>query len=101
MHCIRPPPQVKLKDSLMSSITFSPARDAELAWVDGQIHFSAPTAKELGGNPTQNGGKPSTAGDEDSKELNMVPILDALTSAEARRRRRRGMEGLGSFPNYV
>ena len=65
----------------MSSISFSPAKDAELAWVDGQIHFSAPTAREL----TQNGGKTPSEG-EDSKEVNIiVPILDALTSVEARK----------------
>ena len=60
----------------MSAITFRPAKDAELAWVDGQIHFSSPAAREL----TQEGGKPSST---TGQELNMVPILDALTSAEA------------------
>lgn len=32
--------QVKLKDSLVSALEFSKARDAELAWVDGQLDFS-------------------------------------------------------------
>ena len=62
----------------MSSIQFSPAKDAELAWVDGQIHFAAPTARGL----TQNEGVPceNVVGGEDSKEINiMEPILDVLT----------------------
>lgn len=33
--------QVKLTDSLMSGTTFSPGKEAELAWVDGQISVSA------------------------------------------------------------
>lgn len=32
--------QVKLTDALMSSISFSQAKDAELAWVDGRLHYS-------------------------------------------------------------
>lgn len=48
----------------MSAITFNHAKDAELAWVDGQIHFSAPS------------GGPKT------EDLGLVPILDAVTSVE-------------------
>lgn len=33
--------QVKLRDALVSSLQFSRARDAELAWVDGQLHMNA------------------------------------------------------------
>lgn len=33
--------QVKLRDALVSSLQFSRARDAELAWVDGQLHINA------------------------------------------------------------
>ncbi|KAK3733495.1 hypothetical protein QZH41_019405, partial [Actinostola sp. cb2023] len=31
--------QVKLRDALVSSLQFSRARDAELAWLDGQLHM--------------------------------------------------------------
>ena len=37
-------PQVKLTDSLMSAVQFSHAKDSELAWVDGSIHFSSAAA---------------------------------------------------------
>ncbi len=68
--------QVKLKDSLMSSVLFSKAKDAELAWLDGQIHI----------NPAANLGQYINR-TEDSKEsiareLNLVPILDAVPSTE-------------------
>lgn len=33
--------QVKLRDALVSSLQFSRARDAELAWVDGQLHMNS------------------------------------------------------------
>ncbi|XP_064403755.1 cleavage and polyadenylation specificity factor subunit 2-like [Halichondria panicea] len=44
--------QVKLKDSLMSSVNFSHAKDAELAWLDGEIHFTQTTSScpEEGGD---------------------------------------------------
>jgi len=35
--------QIKLKDSLLSSIQFSKTRDIEVAWVDGMITHTAPT----------------------------------------------------------
>ena len=54
----------------MSSISFSQAKDADLAWVDGQIHFSSST-RRTGGNEN-----------EDNKELNLVPVLDALAAPE-------------------
>ena len=68
------PSQVKLKDSLMSSISFSQAKDAELAWLDGLIHI----------NPAANLGQHTSGGNEneDARELNLVPILDALPSVE-------------------
>uniref|UniRef100_A0A8C4N487 Cleavage and polyadenylation specificity factor subunit 2 n=1 Tax=Eptatretus burgeri TaxID=7764 RepID=A0A8C4N487_EPTBU len=36
--------QVRLKDSLVSSLTFRRARDGELAWVDGQLDIRANTS---------------------------------------------------------
>ncbi|CAF4958758.1 unnamed protein product, partial [Rotaria magnacalcarata] len=41
--------QIKLKDSLLSSITFSKTRDVDVAWVDGVIsHGGPPPATPLG-----------------------------------------------------
>lgn len=63
--------QVKLKDSLMSSVVFSQAKDAELSWVDGQIHFSSATSKGVVG----------IGGNENNIEGNktdLVPVLDGL-----------------------
>jgi len=63
--------QVKLKDSLMSSVVFSQAKDAELAWVDGQIHFSSATSKGVVG----------VDGDRNNAEdrkTDLVPVLDGL-----------------------
>ncbi len=61
--------QVKLKDSLMSSVFFSQAKDAELAWVDGEIHFSSVTSKGVMG---------TVEGESGNKELDTVPVLDSL-----------------------
>lgn len=61
--------QVKLKDSLMSSVSFSQAKDAELAWVDGEIHFSSVTSKGVVG---------LVEGRNDGRELDTVPVLDSL-----------------------
>ena len=71
----------------MSAIAFSHAKDADLAWVEGQIHFVNPST-----TPNVN---PSTAGNaasqnangekNENKELNLVPTLDTVPSAEVRR----------------
>ncbi len=60
---------MKLKDSLMSSVFFSQAKDAELAWVDGEIHFSSVTSKGVMG---------TVEGESGNKELGTVPVLDSL-----------------------
>jgi len=53
----------------MSSVTFSQAKDAELAWIDGEIHFSSTTSKSiLGQEETMNGDDTSDG----------VPVLDML-----------------------
>lgn len=62
----------------MSAISFSQAKDAELAWVEGQIHFDSSTSSRELASGNANVG---------NKELNAMPILDALTSAEVRRRK--------------
>ena len=55
----------------MSSVIFSQAKDAELAWVDGQIHFSSATSKGVVGI----GGNENNI--EDHK-ADLVPVLDGL-----------------------
>ena len=54
----------------MSSVTFSQAKDAELAWIDGEIHFSSATSKGILGQEEEsmNGGDSSDG----------VPVLDIL-----------------------
>lgn len=59
--------QVKLTDTLMNSVSFSQARDSELAWVDGNVHFSS--------------AQPDTTADTVKKEGvqgTTIPVLDAL-----------------------
>ena len=60
--------QVKLKDSLMSSVSFRQAKDAELAWIDGQIKFSSATSKGIVG----------VEGHEmEENKTDLIPVLDA------------------------
>lgn len=60
--------QVKLKDSLMSSVSFRQAKDAELAWIDGQIHFSSATSKGIVGLEEQ---------EMEDNKTDLIPVLDA------------------------
>ena len=53
----------------MSSVSFSQARDAELAWVDGIIHFSSATPMGVKGQVEE--------GEEESQIQNLTPVLDA------------------------
>lgn len=53
----------------MSSVAFSQAKDAELAWIDGEIHFSSTTSKSILGQ------EESINGDDTSDG---VPVLDVL-----------------------
>ena len=53
----------------MSSVTFSQAKDAELAWIDGEIHFSSSTSKSILGQEESMNGDDSSDG---------VPVLDVL-----------------------
>jgi len=52
----------------MSSVAFSQAKDAELAWIDGEIHFSSNTSKSILGQE---------AGDNE-ETTDGVPVLDVL-----------------------
>ena len=67
---------MKLKDSLMSSVVFSQAKDAELAWIDGEIHFSSVTSKTIIGQEEPMNGDDSSGG---------VPVLDVMPHADTGR----------------
>ena len=56
----------------MSAIAFNHAKDAELAWVDGQINFGSSSSGE-GVAKTEEAA---------SKEAGSVPILDTMSSVE-------------------
>ncbi|XP_035684217.1 cleavage and polyadenylation specificity factor subunit 2-like [Branchiostoma floridae] len=80
--------QVKLKDSLVSSLQFYKARDTELAWVDGQLDLTTPATdtsalleegevQEMEEEEEQKKkGKSAKAAAEESRET--VPTLEAL-----------------------
>lgn len=53
----------------MSSVTFSQAKDAELAWIDGEIHFSSSTSKSILGQEESMDSEDTSDG---------VPVLDVL-----------------------
>lgn len=57
----------------MSSVSFRQARDAELAWIDGQIHFSSATSKGVIGME-----------EEEMKEsqTDLIPVLDAPSHSQ-------------------
>ena len=59
----------------MSSVFFSQAKDAELAWVDGQIHFSSATSKGVVG---------SKEVPVDKEETDRVPVLEGLPTTQVR-----------------
>ncbi|CAH1261607.1 CPSF2 [Branchiostoma lanceolatum] len=80
--------QVKLKDSLVSSLQFFKARDTELAWVDGQLDLTTPATdtsalleegevQEMEEEEEQKKkGKSAKSAAEESRET--VPTLEAL-----------------------
>ena len=67
--------QVKLKDSLMSSVSFRQAKDAELSWIDGQIHFSSATSKGIVGLEGQ---------EMEESKTDLIPVLDAPSHSQVR-----------------
>ncbi|XP_022083164.1 cleavage and polyadenylation specificity factor subunit 2-like [Acanthaster planci] len=84
--------QVRLKDSLVSSLEFSKAKDAELAWIDGQLDLPTPhlgVVKEQTGTTEEEGsevkikapglgiGKDTSA---DTDEI--IPMLGAIPLQE-------------------
>jgi len=68
--------QVKLRDSLMSSIVFQRGKDAEIAWVDGRVVLKGDEAQEEGEEP----GTSSATPDEEVQLL--VPMLEPLTGSD-------------------
>ena len=65
---------MKLRDSLVSSVAFSVAKDADLAWVDGVVRFSSATSKAVAGAA---GGRREEGGGEER-----VPVLDTLPAMQ-------------------
>lgn len=77
--------QVKLRDALVSSLQFSRARDAELAWVDGQLHMNASESQvglllEDGEVREDEEGHEKMETDQSGKEepVDTVPVLEQL-----------------------
>ena len=85
--------QVKLRDALVSSLQFSRARDAELAWVDGQLHINASESHvglvledgEL--RDEEEGQEKMETNQSGSKEepMDTVPVLEQLPISQVRR----------------
>ena len=65
--------QVKLKDSLVSSLKFAQTRDAELAWVDGQLIIESENRKFQGDEVEE---------DEFLHGSDAVPVLELLPTEE-------------------
>lgn len=74
-----------MRDALVSSLQFSRARDAELAWVDGQLHMNASEAHgglvlEDGELRDEDEGHEKMETDQSGKEepMDTVPVLEQL-----------------------
>ena len=65
--------QVKLKDSLVSSLSFAQTREAELAWVDGRLVI------ERSKSDARSDEKMET---DDDHRREVVPVLEQLPSEE-------------------
>ena len=52
----------------MSSVSFRQAKDAELSWINGQIHFSSATSKGIVGLEGQ---------EMEESKTDLIPVLDA------------------------
>lgn len=75
----------------MSSLQFSRARDAELAWVDGQLHMNASEshmglALEDGELRDEDEGHEKMETDQSGKEepVDTVPVLEQLPTSQVR-----------------
>ena len=82
-----------MRDALVSSLQFSRARDAELAWVDGQLHINASESHvglvledgEL--RDEEEGPEKMETNQSGSKEepMDTVPVLEQLPISQVRR----------------
>lgn len=63
----------------MSAMSFSHAKDADLSWVEGQIHFANPSTSTTA---SRDAGDANSEKNAESKELNLVPTLVGVPSAE-------------------
>ena len=59
----------------MSSVTFAQAKDAHLAWVDGQIHLASSGHRAVADKPTES---EEGSTDQGNVEADVIPELDAL-----------------------
>ena len=80
-----------MRDALVSSLQFSRARDAELAWVDGQLHMNASDSHvglvlEDGELRDEDEGQEKMETDQGGKEepMDTVPVLEQLSLSEVR-----------------
>ena len=80
-----------MRDALVSSLQFSRARDAELAWVDGQLHMNASDSHvglvlEDGELREEDESQEKMETDQSGKEepMDTVPVLEQLSLAEVR-----------------
>jgi len=64
---------VKLRDALVSSLQFSRARDAELAWIDGQLHMEESTQSQLG---LVEGEEQMETNDDLNNTTETIPVLE-------------------------
>lgn len=62
----------------MSSVHFRLAKDAELAWIDGQIHFSSATSKGIVGRSEEQ---------MEEGKTDLIPVLDAPYQSQVRSRK--------------
>lgn len=80
-----------MRDALVSSLQFSRARDAELAWVDGQLHMNVSDSHvglvlEDGELREEDEGQEKMETDQSGKEepVDTVPVLEQLSLSEVR-----------------
>ena len=85
--------QVKLRDALVSSLQFSRARDAELAWVDGQLHMDQsqshlgllPEGEESKEKVKKEGEEKMETDQDIENAIDTVPVLEQLSSSKVRK----------------
>lgn len=71
--------QVRLRDSLVSSLTFSKGRDAEVAWVDGVVAMATEPRRADAVAPAD----PAMETDDAAPAEEPIPTLEALPPEQA------------------